>query len=95
MINQVQLIDKSLINQFSFSSEDVLQDQALKFRRRQRLLKALKLGNLNKQHVRINFVDSSGVEMKTRATVWAVTQKHVVLKSSTMIPISSIKCIEI
>ena len=96
MLNtQVQNIDKSLINQFSFSSTDVLKDQTLKFKRRYNLMRALKLGNLAKQHVLIRFIDSAGLEMRTRATVWAVTHKHVILKASAMIPISSILCVEL
>lgn len=91
---RVQNIDKSLICKYSFSNEDVLEDKNTRVIRRANLLKALKLGNLNKQHVQLHFISSQGIHMKSRVTVWAVTRKHVVLKASKIIPISSILSVE-
>ncbi len=85
-----QIITKEAVHQIKFSSEDVLNTELEKMHRTLQLDKAMKLGNSYKLHVSIYFRGTNGEFLKTIATVWAVTEKYLVLKGNTLIPIHSI-----
>ena len=57
--------------------------------RRLELNRALSLGNLEQQKVKIVFVDQEGYK-RVETTVWGVTDKSVILKKSTLIPLQRI-----
>ena len=85
-----QIITKETVHQIKFIGEDVLNTDLEKVQRALQLDKALKLGNSYKLHVSIYFRGTNGEFLKTSATVWAVTEKYLVLKGNTLIPIHSI-----
>ena len=91
----ISFVNKETINTINFKHTEVLHDLSLITERRLKLEKALHLGNLYKHHVRISFVDKHNTTYKTEATVWAVTEKYVILKSHMMIPICSISEVEL
>lgn len=92
MTNQQAIItDKLNVNNFIYPQEDVLFDKPDQQKiRNMQLQKAMKLGNMNKQAVKIHFKTTDKTERVTEATVWAVTQKYVILKAANMIPLKSI-----
>lgn len=95
VLKKPQQIDKNIIQGFPFVREDVLlNDVDLKDRLR-KLMRALQLGNLHKQHVHLRFKHENGETYETHATVWAVTERYVVLKGGVTIPIHSIYEIEL
>ncbi len=53
------------------------------------LERALKLGNLEHNKIKIVFEDTDGVK-QVETTVWGVTDKRVILKQGIMIPIHRI-----
>ena len=91
---QSQYIDKLNVGQVAFNNTDALACTDKKFRRRLDLQKALKLGNLYKQSVKITFISAENIVLKTEGTVWAITQNYVILKASSMIPIASVIDVE-
>lgn len=85
----IQLVEKEQIKNLSFPKEDVLNKKMQKANRIIELRRALILGNLEHQKVKILFVDSNGLK-KVETTIWGITDKEVILKQSTIIPLERI-----
>jgi len=84
-----QVVDKDQIQYLKFPKEDVLEKEGERFDRSLELKRALYLGNLEREKVRITFRDDSGTK-RVETTIWAVTDKSVILKKSTIIPLTRI-----
>lgn len=83
------LVAKENISQLTFPKENVLTNEADRKVLKAKIDKALKLGNALKGKVKILFEDSEG--MKTvETTIWGVTDKNILLKKTTIIPIRRI-----
>ncbi len=85
----VTKVDKSQLTNFSFGKNEN-QEEGTRSLLRYNLQRALTLGNLYKSHVLILFYDENGNYMETEATVWAVSEKYIMIKGGTVIPIDSI-----
>lgn len=85
----VTKVDKSQLSSISFGKNDKL-EQGSRSLIRYNLQRALTLGNLYKSHVLILFYNEQGSYMETEATVWAVSEKYIMIKGGTVIPIDSI-----
>ena len=83
------LIDKEFVGSLSFPKEEVLDNPALEARRMNKLFQAAKLGNLEKHKVQIDFQDNTGLK-RVHTTIWSITERFVILKSNTRIPINRI-----
>lgn len=88
-------VDKSNINRISFSKEEILNSENAQIERKAKLKRSLTLGNLYKQHVKIKFVNQNKQVLRTFATVWALTEKYVILKGGRMIPLTSIITVDL
>lgn len=84
-----QPIEKEQIEFLNFPKEEVLDLKEDQIIRIHQLKRAQSLGNLEREKVKIFFVDDTGLK-KVETTIWAVTDKSVVLKKSTIIPLSRI-----
>ncbi|MDY8135487.1 hypothetical protein [Aquimarina sp. 2201CG5-10] len=85
----VQPIEKEQIRFLNFPKEDVLNKRKDQIDRFFELQRALSLGNLEHQKVRIIFVDDQGFK-RVETTIWGITDKEVILKKSTIIPLERI-----
>lgn len=81
----IQPIEKEQIKFLNFPKEDVFQQRREKMIRFMELRRGLSLGNLEQQKVRIVFIDDKGLK-RVETTIWAITDKAVILKQSTIIP---------
>ncbi|MGZ4033744.1 MAG: hypothetical protein ACXVPU_05145 [Bacteroidia bacterium] len=82
-------IDKENISGLKFPDADVLKtNDAIKMRV-SHLERALKLGNLEHNKIKIVFEDNEGLK-QVDTTVWGVTDKRVILKQGVVIPIHRI-----
>lgn len=81
-----QLIEKEEITEFSFPAGDVLSTEELREERRARIKRSTRLGNSMKRKVKIIFEDVEGLK-KVETTIWGFTDKNVILKKTTIIPI--------
>ena len=88
-VNNVQIIEKEQIKFLTFSKSEVLGKKDDQLNRFLDLKRALALGNLEKGKVRITFVDDTGLKM-VETTIWGLTEKSVILKKSTIIPLQRI-----
>lgn len=86
---QVQDIRKEEIGKLRFPSKEVLSDKEARDRRRSLLEEGQKLGNLEKEKLKITFMDSEGIK-KVYTTIWAVGDRYVSLKRGMSIPICRI-----
>ena len=80
---------KEEIKFLHFPKEDVLfisDDQKIRMKS---LNNAISLGNLDHQKVKIQFQDVEG-EKQVETTIWGLTDKDVILKQGTTIPIHRI-----
>lgn len=82
-------IVKEEIKFLHFPKEDVLFSMEDKNRRSKNLEHATSLGNLNHQKVKIVFQDIEGVK-QTETTIWGITDRDVILKQGTAVPIHRI-----
>ncbi|MHA7060130.1 hypothetical protein ACWGOQ_0023080 [Aquimarina sp. M1] len=85
----IQSIEKENIKFLTFPKEDVLNKRKDQIDRILELQRALSLGNLERQKVKIVFVDNKGFK-KVETTIWGITDKEVILKQATIIPLERI-----
>lgn len=85
----METINKEDIKFLKFPKKEVLGSKEQQKIRRYRLRRALSLGNLEHEKVGILFRDNEGVK-KVETTVWGITDKSVILKQSTVIPLKRI-----
>jgi hypothetical protein len=88
-MNSPAAIDKENISGLKFPDQDVLNSKDEIRARVLNLERALKLGNLEHNKIKIVFEDSEGIKM-VNTTVWGVTDKRVILKQGVVIPIHRI-----
>ncbi|UFH45904.1 hypothetical protein LNP27_12330 [Flavobacterium galactosidilyticum] len=89
MSDEFKIIDKEDIELLKFPVSDVLEDDSEKKTRIGEINRALALGNLEHSKIQIFFEDTE-TKYKVDTTVWAVTDKNVVLKQGVRIPINRI-----
>ncbi|CAG0965385.1 hypothetical protein FLAV_00932 [Flavobacteriales bacterium] len=82
----VCLVEKEQIPQCKFPSKEVINDEAARKERLQTLFTGLTLGNGHRRKVKIIFEDSEGLK-QVETTIWAVTEKNVILKQGVCVPI--------
>lgn len=87
-------IEKELIENLKFPTSEVLTDAAKIKERTSDLERALSLGNLEHSKIKIYFEDDTSCKV-VETTVWAVTDKRVILKQSVGIPINRIHSVKI
>ncbi|HRG37034.1 MAG TPA: hypothetical protein PK289_00740 [Bacteroidia bacterium] len=82
-------VQKEMISGFRFPDKEVLTSKDDMKIRLADLERALKLGNLEHNKIKIVFEDTDGIK-QVETTVWGVTDKRVILKQGIMIPIHRI-----
>ena len=85
----IELIQKEQIPSLKFPKQDVLDKKKDQIDRFLELQRALSLGNLEQQKVKITFVDDQGFK-KVETTIWGITDKEVILKQAVIIPLERI-----
>ncbi len=89
MNSNIEVIKKEQIKFLKFPKEDVLSKKSEKLNRFIDLNRALYLGNMEQEKVRIIFYDDIGLK-RVETTIWAVTDKSVILKKFTLLPLERI-----
>ena len=89
MKSVIPTIQKEQIKFLKFPKEDVLDKKCEKINRFVELHRALYLGNLEHEKVRIVFSDNESLK-RVETTIWGVTDKAVILKKYTIIPLERI-----
>jgi uncharacterized protein (UPF0248 family) len=89
MRSTFETIEKEKIHSLQFPTADVLEDQNAICQRTIDLNRAQALGNLEHAKIRIYFEDNQSMKV-VETTVWALTDKAVVLKQGARIPIHRI-----
>ena len=84
------LVEKEIITGLNFPKEEILSDEIKIEERNKRVVRAMKLGNNRKIKVKILFEDITGLK-KVETTIWGVTEKNIILKKGTLIPINRIQ----
>ena len=88
-------IEKETVSSLHFPHEEVIIDSDAKLKERKAAVeRAITLGNLEHQKVKIYFADEVGKKM-VHTTIWAVTDTAIVLKKNVILPINRIIKLEI
>lgn len=89
-----EIIEKEMIENLRFPSTEVLNDLSKINERTSDLERALSLGNLEHSKIKIFFEDDVSCKV-VETTVWAVTDKRVILKQGVGIPINRIHSLKL
>jgi len=81
---------KEFLYTLKFPDEDVIKNQQEKELRLHAINRAMRLGNVVKNKVRIYFKDSLNRVVFVYTTVWGVTKNDVILKKGVTLPIKRI-----
>jgi hypothetical protein len=92
--NHAVPIEKEKISGLKFPDLDVLGSKDAIKTRTSNLERALKLGNLEHNKIKIVFEDIEGIK-QVETTVWGVTDKRVILKQGVVIPIHRIHDVKV
>lgn len=87
-------IEKEAVASLHFPKEEILESAAAISARKADVDRAISLGNLEHQKVKIYFSDDSGNKV-VHTTIWAVTDAVIVLKQHVTIPTNRIVKLEI
>lgn len=82
---QFTLVEKEAVPSLEFVNAEVLENEALRNLRESKLHKAMVLGNAFKNKVKITFQTKAGVK-QVHTTIWATTDRSVMLKGGVFIP---------
>ena len=82
-------VEKENINQLTFPKTEVVTDDLKREERDNRIVRAMRLGNNKKIKVKIHFEDDTEIK-KVETTIWGVTEKNIILKQETIIPINRV-----
>lgn len=93
LTNIPTLIEKEEVSKLYFSQNDVLDNSAERMMRQVDIIQATRLGNIERYKVKIIFEDTAGLK-KVETTIWAVTEKEIVLKKGVVIPVHRIHKID-
>jgi len=85
----IQKVEKEVIASLHFPSDDVLFSKEDRSTRANNLKNAIALGNLEHQKVKILFQDIEGFK-EVETTIWGVTDREIILKKGSVIPIARI-----
>lgn len=89
-----QLVEKEEVASFHFPEEEILKKESEIDALNTMLKRAIALGNLEHQKVRIYFADDEG-DKYVETTIWGLTDHEIVLKKNVVVPIHRIFKLEI
>jgi len=85
----ITMIEKEKVSSLTFPKQDVLLEKTKIQERKLAISKATQLGNSRKFKVKIIFEDSEEVK-RVETTIWGATEKNIILKQGTIIPVRRI-----
>lgn len=94
MSSEFEKVEKEDVSGYNFPDGEVLKKEDERKLRRTALDRAIALGNLEHHKVKIFFEDAKNKKV-VHTTIWAVTEKYIVLKQNVTIPIQRIHKLEI
>ena len=94
MDSAFELVEKESVVWLNFPATEVLKSEEDRLLRSSELERAIALGNLEHQKVKIYFEDDKKKKC-VNTTIWAVTADAIVLKQNSIIPIRRIHKLEI
>lgn len=84
--DSITIIEKELLDTLQFPPQEVLLDDNQIARREYDAKRAIRLGNLFKDKVKVIFEDAEGMKM-ILTTVWGMTERFLIFKRGMIIPL--------
>ena len=94
VITGFEKLEKEKLSDLRFPSSEVLMSPQSIAERQRELNRAMSLGNLEHSKISIYFEDETSPKVVV-TTVWAVTDKRVILKQGVVIPIHRIHSVNL
>lgn len=94
-MNTIVKIPKEQLPAISWPVVDVISDEGDQVIRKEKLHRAMILGNTEKIKTSICFKSKNGEEFMVETTIWALTEKYVCLKHGITIPLKAITQVDI
>lgn len=88
------IVSKESIPELTFPNKEVLDKSDLIENRQKELERATTLGNVEHSKIKIIFEDDKGLK-QVETTIWATTDKRIILKGGVVIPINRIHLVKI
>lgn len=88
------IVSKESIAELTFPNTEVLDKSDLIENRQKELERATTLGNVEHSKIKIIFEDDKGLK-QVETTIWATTDKRIILKGGVVIPINRIHLVKI
>lgn len=88
------VIEKEMVSNLHFPAGEVITESIALTARKVAIERALAMGNLEHQKVKIYFEDESNLR-QVETTIWGVTDTVILLKKNVLIPIERIIKLEI
>lgn len=92
--SEFELVEKERIAQYQFPESAVIVDDSTRDDLERQLKRAIALGNLEHQKVRIFFEDNKGRKV-VETTIWGITDQAILLKRNVRVPKNRIIKLEI
>jgi hypothetical protein len=89
LLKKATLVAKEEVGDLNFPKEEVIDNLEQRKELLAKMEKALKLGNAYHGKVKILFEDDKGLKT-VETTIWGVTDKNILLKKTTILPIRRI-----
>jgi predicted alternative tryptophan synthase beta-subunit len=93
-IDSFTIIEKEMVSTLHFPAGEVITESIALNARKTAIERALAMGNLEHQKVKIYFKDENNLK-QVETTIWGVTDTVILLKKNVLIPIERIVKLEI
>ena len=87
--DSIMTIEKESLDAINFPQREVLLDEKKITQREYNAKRAIRLGNLFKDKVKVIFEDTEGMKM-IQTTVWGMTERYLIFKRGMVIPLNRI-----
>jgi hypothetical protein len=87
--DSIMTIEKELLDAINFPQREVLLEEKQISLREYNAKRAIRLGNLFKDKVKVIFEDTEGMKM-IQTTVWGMTERYLIFKRGMVIPLNRI-----
>ncbi len=88
------IVSKESIPELTFPNTEVLENKEAIAQRQNELERATTLGNVEHSKIKIIFEDDKGLK-QVETTIWATTDKRIIIKGGVVIPINRIHVVKI
>ena len=89
IFDSIITIEKEMLDKIHYPDQEVLLEPEQITKRESNAKKAIKLGNLFKDKVKVVFEDTEGIKL-VQTTIWGMTERYLIFKRGMVMPLNRI-----